>query len=82
MRSGALPRRCCCGPERTGLLYEVFQRECEAAIAAREAAAKALREQHLAYRRRLLEWYRQRFRQERVSGLSGHAASAVFPVSY
>jgi hypothetical protein len=58
-------------PERTGPLYETFQREREASIAAREAAAKALREQHRAYRRRLQEWYRQRFRQERLSGLSG-----------
>jgi hypothetical protein len=57
--------------ERTGPLYEAFNREREAAIAAREAAAKALREQHLAYRRQLREWYRQRFRQEKLSGLSG-----------
>ena len=38
---------------------------------AREAAAKALREQHLTYRRQLQDWYRQRFRQEKLSGLSG-----------
>jgi hypothetical protein len=31
-------------PERTGPLYDAFKREREAAIAAREAAAKALRE--------------------------------------
>jgi hypothetical protein len=58
-------------PERVGPLYEAFKREREAAIAAREAAAKALREQRLAYRRQLQDWYRQRFRQERLSGLSG-----------
>jgi hypothetical protein len=58
-------------PERAGPLCETFQREREAAIAAREAAAKALREQHLAYRRQLQKWYRQCFWQERLSGLSG-----------
>ncbi len=58
-------------PEQTGPLYEAFKREREAAISAREAAAKALRERHLAYRRQLQDWYRQRFRQERLSGLSG-----------
>jgi len=58
-------------PERTGPLYEAFNRERDAALAAREAAAKALREQHLAYRRQLREWYRQRFRQEKLSGFSG-----------
>jgi hypothetical protein len=58
-------------PERTGPLYETFKREREVAISAREAAAKALRDQHLAYRRQLQDWYRQRFRQERLSGLSG-----------
>jgi hypothetical protein len=58
-------------PERTGPLYEAFGREREAAIMAREAATRALREQHLAYRRQLQDWYRQRFREERLSGLSG-----------
>jgi Relaxase/Mobilisation nuclease domain len=58
-------------PERTGPLYEAFKREREAAIAAREAAAAALRERHLAYRRQLQDWYRRRFRQEKLNGLSG-----------
>jgi Large polyvalent protein-associated domain 7/Relaxase/Mobilisation nuclease domain len=58
-------------PERTGPLYEAFKQEREAAVAAREAAEKVLREQHLAYRRQLPEWYRQRFRQEKLGSLSG-----------
>jgi hypothetical protein len=58
-------------PQRTGPLYEAFKREREAAIAAREAAAAALREQHLAYRRQLQDWYRRRFREEKLNGLSG-----------
>ena len=58
-------------PERTGPLYEDFKREREAAIGAREAAVKALRDQHSAYHRQLQDWYRQRFREERLSSLSG-----------
>jgi hypothetical protein len=58
-------------PERTGPLYEAFKQEREAAIAARETAAEAMRQQQLAYRRQLKDWYRQRFREEKLSGLSG-----------
>ena len=37
---------------RTGPLYEAFKQERDAALAAREAALKALRQQHLAYAQR------------------------------
>jgi hypothetical protein len=42
-----------------------------AAAAAREAAAAALQTRYLAYRRELRDWYARRFRQERLSGLTG-----------
>jgi len=58
-------------PSRTGPLYEAFQRECAAALAAREAAAKALRERHTAYGQQLRAYHRHRLRQERLTGLRG-----------
>lgn len=58
-------------PARQGSLYEAFKQERDAAWAAREAALKALRQQHLAYSYRLKGYYRQRFRQERLTGLHG-----------
>lgn len=58
-------------PARTGSLYEAFKQERDAASAAREAALKSLRQQHLAYSHRLKVYYRQRFRQERLTGLHG-----------
>jgi hypothetical protein len=58
-------------PARTGSLYEAFKQERDAAWAAREAALKALRQQHLAYAHRLRAYYRERFRHERLTGLRG-----------
>jgi hypothetical protein len=65
-------------PARTGSLYEAFKQERDAAWAAREAALKALRQQHLAYSHRLKAYYRQRFRQERLTGLHGFLKRDAF----
>jgi hypothetical protein len=58
-------------PARAGSLYEVFKREREAALAARGAALKAVREHHLVYAHRVKAYYRERFRQEPLAGLRG-----------
>lgn len=57
--------------QRTGPLYEAFKRERKAALTARAAAVKVLRDQHLAYTHQLKAYYRHRFRQERLTGLRG-----------
>ena len=58
-------------PSRSGPLYEAFQHERTTALAAREAATTALREQHAAYGRQLRDYHRDRLRQERLTGLRG-----------
>ncbi|MDT7953488.1 MAG: LPD7 domain-containing protein, partial [Acetobacteraceae bacterium] len=58
-------------PIGSGPLYEAFQHERAAAVAAREAATKALREQHAAYGRKLRDYHRRRLRRERLTGLRG-----------
>ena len=60
------------GPPRSGPLYEAFKRERDAALAARSAALTKVHQQHLTYANRLAAYYRDRFRQERLTGLSGH----------
>jgi hypothetical protein len=54
-----------------GALYEAFQRERAASVQARDAAIANLVERHRGYGRDLLDWYRQRLRQERAQGLKG-----------
>ena len=58
-------------PARTGPLFETFKQERDAALATREAAMKALRERHVAYERQLRDYYRDRLRRERLTGLRG-----------
>ena len=58
-------------PSSTGPLYEIFQRERLTALAARDAAMTALRERHAAYDRQLRDYYRERLRLERLTGLRG-----------
>lgn len=58
-------------PRRTGPLYEAFKQERDAAVAARTAAVAKLHQQHVAYAQRLATYYRERFRQERSTGLRG-----------
>jgi hypothetical protein len=58
-------------PRRTGPLYEAFKQERDAAVAARTAALAKLHQQHVAYAQRLATYYRERFRQERSTGLRG-----------
>jgi len=58
-------------PKRPGELYDVFRKERDRAVRERTAALAALRAQHLAYAGELRAWYRERFREERRSGLSG-----------
>jgi hypothetical protein len=65
------PERSYARPARAGSLYEAFKQERDAALAAREAALKTLRQQHLAYAHRLKAYYRERFRHERLTGLHG-----------
>jgi len=65
-------------PPRTGPLYEAFKQERDAALAARSAALTGLHQQHVAYAQRLAVYYRNRFRQERQTGLSGHLRRDAF----
>jgi len=65
-------------PPRTGPLYEAFKQERDAALAARSAALTGLHQQHVAYAQRLAVYYRNRFRQERQTGLSGHLKRDAF----
>ena len=65
-------------PARTGPLYEAFKAERAAALAARDQALTALRQQHLRYTERLNDYYRQRVRQERLTGLSGFLKRDAF----
>jgi Large polyvalent protein-associated domain 7 len=58
-------------PARTGPLYEAFKQERDASLAARDAAMTALRERHAAYHRQLRDYYRDRMRRERLTGLRG-----------
>lgn len=58
-------------PSRDGSLYQAFQRERQAAEAAKQAALQALRERHGAYARELTAYHRDRLRQERLTGLRG-----------
>lgn len=55
----------------TGPLYEIFQRERASSLAARDDATKALCDRHAAYDRQLRDYYRERLRQERLTGLRG-----------
>jgi hypothetical protein len=65
-------------PTRTGPLYDAFKQERDAALVAREAAIKALRQQHLAYADQLKVYYRERFRRERLTGLRGFLKRDAF----
>jgi len=65
-------------PPRTGPLYEAFKQERDAALAARSAALTGLHQQHVAYAQRLAVYYRNRFRQERKTGLSSHLKRDAF----
>jgi len=65
-------------PPRTGPLYEAFKQERDAALGARSAALTGLHQQHVAYAQRLAVYYRNRFRQERQTGLSGHLRRDAF----
>jgi hypothetical protein len=65
-------------PARAGSLYDAFKQERDAAWAAREAALKALRQQHLAHAHRLKIYYRERFRRERLTGLRGFLKRDAF----
>jgi Relaxase/Mobilisation nuclease domain/Large polyvalent protein-associated domain 7 len=58
-------------PKRSGALYDAFRKERDRAIQERAAAMVVLRAQHQAYADQLRAWYRERFRQERTSGLTG-----------
>lgn len=65
-------------PARTGPLYEAFKAERAAAAAAREQALTMLRQQHLSYAQRLDAYYRQRFRQEKLTGPTGFLRRDAF----
>ena len=65
-------------PPRTGPLYEAFKKERDAAVTARSAALTKLHQQHVAYARRLAVYYRNRFHQERQTGLPGHLKRDAF----
>lgn len=58
-------------PQRSGDLYEAFQRQREAATRARAAAVASLTVQHRAYARELAGWYKERVRHERAQGIRG-----------
>lgn len=66
-------------PGRSGVLWERFTREKEAALAARKAAETALRDRHLEHLARLREFYDRRFRREQLIG--PRAASCVVRAS-
>ena len=55
----------------SGELYEVFQRERDAAVRARDAAVAGLKAQHVAYARELADWYRSRLQREKAQGHGG-----------
>ena len=67
------------GPKRTGYtrtappgpLYEAFRRERAAAAAARAQATADLKQRHIDHARRLAAYHRERYRQEKLSGLRG-----------
>jgi len=65
-------------PPPTGPLYEAFKQERETALAARGTALTKLHQQHVAYAQRLAVYYRNRFRQERQTGLSGYLKRDAF----
>ena len=58
-------------PKRSGALYEAFRKERDRALQERTAVLAALRVQHRTYTLELRAWYRERFRQERASSLTG-----------
>ena len=58
-------------PARSGKLYDAFQQQRQAAVAARRAALDATRQRHLAYARQLQAHHRDRLHRERRSGLRG-----------
>jgi hypothetical protein len=58
--------------KRSGALYEAFRKERDRARQERAAALlAALSVQHRVHAEQLRAWYRERFRQERTSGLTG-----------
>ncbi len=59
------------GPTRAGALYEAFQTEKRRAVQARGDALARLRQGHQTHAEELRAWYRRRFRQEKLSGLTG-----------
>ena len=58
-------------PKRSGTVYEAFRKERDRALQARAAALVALSVRHRVYAEQLRAWYRERFRRERSSGLTG-----------
>jgi hypothetical protein len=65
-------------PARTGPLYEAFQQQRQAALAARRAAIEAVRQRHQAYARELQAHHRARLHQERRTGLRGFLRRDAF----
>jgi hypothetical protein len=65
-------------PAPSGPLYDAFQRERAAAIAARDEASRALRTRHAAHARNLAAYHRDRLRRERLTGLQGALRRAGF----
>jgi len=58
-------------PKRSGAVYEAFRKERDRVLQERVAALAGLSVRHRAYAEQLRAWYRERFRQERSSGLIG-----------
>jgi hypothetical protein len=58
-------------PTGSGPLYETFQRERAAALAARTAVLDRVKARHAAYAEELAAWYRQRMRHEHAQHLRG-----------
>ncbi|MCL2430453.1 MAG: relaxase/mobilization nuclease domain-containing protein, partial [Alphaproteobacteria bacterium] len=58
-------------PKHSGALYEAFREARDRALQERTAALSALSVRHRTYGEQLRAWYRERFRQERASGLAG-----------
>ena len=65
-------------PARTGPLYETFKAERAAALAARERALAVLHQQHLSHAQRINAYYRQRFRQEKLTRPAGFLRRDAF----
>ncbi len=65
-------------PALSGPLFEAFKQERIAAAAARTVALAKLHDQHLAYAKRLVAYDRDRFHQERLTGMAAHPRRDAF----